>query len=155
MCWWSWLTVPLKMPIKPYWREGTFLIVLLKVGQSLSLRLPILMTLEGFFDHLMHFVHWHCALAIADTLPLLFVEAFTGTLCNACTPTSRVFRKTQVSFWLCRCISQCQSLLHLFGPRTYWFARLPLSFYEALKGTALRMWNLREQNEDNSRWHEE
>ena len=45
------------MLIKPYWTEGIFLIVLLKVGQSLSLRLPIPMTLEGLFDHLMHFVH--------------------------------------------------------------------------------------------------
>ena len=42
-------------PIKPSWREGTFLLVLLKVGRSLSLRLPILMTLEGLFVHLMHF----------------------------------------------------------------------------------------------------
>ena len=42
-------------PIKPYWREGIFLIVLLKVGQSLSVRLPILMTLEGLFDLLSHF----------------------------------------------------------------------------------------------------
>ena len=42
--------------IKQYWREVVFLIVSLKVGPSLSLRLLILMTLEGLFDHLMHFV---------------------------------------------------------------------------------------------------
>ena len=42
-------------PIKPFWKEGTFLLVLLKVGQSLSLRLPIPMTLEGLFVHLVHF----------------------------------------------------------------------------------------------------
>ena len=42
-------------PIKSFWREGTFLLVLLKVGQSLSLRLPKLMTLEELFVHLMHF----------------------------------------------------------------------------------------------------
>ena len=72
--------------IKLFWKEVLFLIVLLKVGPSLSLRLLILMTLEGLFDHLMHFVHGHCAIAIANFLPLLFVEAFTGTLCNAFTP---------------------------------------------------------------------
>ena len=44
-------------PIKPFWRGGTSLLVLLKVGQSLSLRLPILMTLEGLFVHLMHIDH--------------------------------------------------------------------------------------------------
>ena len=45
------------MPIKPFWREGMFLIVLLKVGPSLSLRLLILLTLGGLFDHLTRFVH--------------------------------------------------------------------------------------------------
>ena len=45
------------MPFKPFWREGIFLIVLLKVGPSLSLRLLLLMTLEGLFDHLIYFVH--------------------------------------------------------------------------------------------------
>ena len=68
------------MFIKPCWSEGIFLIVLLKVGQSLTLRLLILMTFEGLFDHLMHFV-----LAIANSLHLLYVEAFTSTLCNAST----------------------------------------------------------------------
>ena len=43
--------------IKPYWREVVFLIVLLKVGPSLSPRLLTLITLGGLFDHLMHFVH--------------------------------------------------------------------------------------------------
>ena len=45
------------MPIKLFWSEGIFLIVLLNVGQSLSLRFPIPMTLEGLFDHLTHFGH--------------------------------------------------------------------------------------------------
>ena len=75
MCWWPCLEVPLSF--KVYWREATFLIVLLKVGPSLSLRLLILMTLGGFFGHLVHFVHRLCAIAIAKTSPLLFVEAFT------------------------------------------------------------------------------
>ena len=41
------------MLIMPFWREGIFLIV----GQSLTLKLLIRMTLEGLFDHLMHFGH--------------------------------------------------------------------------------------------------
>ena len=43
--------------IKPYWCEVVFLIVLLKVGPSLLLRLLIPITLGGLIDHLMHFVH--------------------------------------------------------------------------------------------------
>ena len=45
------------MLIKPFWRKGIFLIVLLIVGQSLSLKPLTPMTLERFFDHLMHFGH--------------------------------------------------------------------------------------------------
>ena len=37
------------------WREVLFVIVLPKVGPSLSLRHLILMTLEGLFDLLTHF----------------------------------------------------------------------------------------------------
>ena len=55
--------------------EVQFLIVLLKVELCLSLRLLIPMILEGLFDHLMHFVLWHCAIAIANSLPLLLVES--------------------------------------------------------------------------------
>ena len=43
-------------PIKPLRRKVLFPIVLLKVGLSLSQRLLIPMTSEGFFVHLMHFV---------------------------------------------------------------------------------------------------
>ena len=42
--------------IKPYWREVLNPIVLLKVGLSLFQRILVPMILEGFFDHLMHFV---------------------------------------------------------------------------------------------------
>ena len=41
--------------IKPYWREVLFLIVLLKVELSLSPGPLTSMTVEGLFDHLMHF----------------------------------------------------------------------------------------------------
>ena len=41
--------------IKPYWREVIFMILLLKEGQSLSLKPLLLMTLGGLFDHLTHF----------------------------------------------------------------------------------------------------
>ena len=41
------------------------------------------MTLPGSFDHLTHFLHWHCAIVIENFWPLLFVEAFIGTLRNA------------------------------------------------------------------------
>ena len=71
MCWWPWFEVPSFVLIKPYWREVVFLIVLLKVGPSLSLRLLMLMSID--------FVQ----LRLQGPLPLLFVEAFTGTLCNA------------------------------------------------------------------------
>ena len=70
------------MLIMSFWREGIFLIV----GQSLTLKLLIRMTLEGLFDHLMHFGHLQCAIAIANSLILPFNEAFIGTLCDVCTP---------------------------------------------------------------------
>ena len=57
---------------------------------------------------------------------------------------------------LCCCVSQCQSLLDFLGPWTYWFAWFfSAASYEVFIKTALLMWNLREQNVDNSRWQEE
>ena len=72
--------------IKPSWREGTFPFVLLKIEQSLSLRLPILMTSKGFVVHLIHFDHCPCAIVIEKSLHLEFVEASIGTLCDVFTP---------------------------------------------------------------------
>ena len=66
--------------------EVLFLIVLLKAGPSLSIRLLMLTTLEGLFDLLTHFVRGPCAIAIANSLLLPFVEAFIGFLCDAFTP---------------------------------------------------------------------
>ena len=41
----------LLLRIKPYWREVVFLIVLLRVGRSLSPRPLTSMTMEGLLDH--------------------------------------------------------------------------------------------------------
>ena len=54
--------------IKLYWKEVLFLIVLWKVRPSLSLRLLMLMTLEGSSDLLTHFARWLSAIAIANSL---------------------------------------------------------------------------------------
>ena len=57
MCWRPWIQVPLSRLSSRLGGKETFQLDLLQVGQSLSLRLPILMTLEGLFVHLMHFDH--------------------------------------------------------------------------------------------------
>ena len=44
------------------------------------------MTFEGLFDLLTLFARYLRAIVIANSLPLLFVEAFIGTLCDAFTP---------------------------------------------------------------------
>ena len=73
------------MFVKLSWQEELFLVVLPKVGPSLSLRHLILMTLEGSFDHLMRFARRYCAVAIANSLLLQHVEAFIGTRRDAFT----------------------------------------------------------------------
>ena len=69
-----------------FWKEVPFMIILLKVELFLSPRPLTFMTLEGLFDHLMH-----------------FAALSPRRVCST--------RLRCPSDWLCRCISQCQSLL--------------------------------------------
>ena len=88
------------MPVKPYWSEGIFLIVLLKVGQSLSLRLPILITLEGLSDHLIQLCKCDCKL-------------LTSAICRGLHwYTMRCIHPSQ------RCISSGQMTDNIFGIET-------------------------------------
>ena len=61
------------------WKEVPFLILLLKVGLSLSSRPLTSMTMEEFFDLQTRFVLWRYAIVIAHFSLLLSVEASIGT----------------------------------------------------------------------------
>ena len=97
--------------IMPYWREVMFLIVLVKIGPSLSLRLLVLMTLRIIRSRDAIF-HRHCATVFANSLLLLFLSRLSvvrhemHSLLSEM-PLPHVVGAPPNSGVLCRGISQC------------------------------------------------
>ena len=133
--------------IKPFWREGIFLIVLLKARHALISKTSD--TKGGNIRSADALRPSTLCICDCKLLTSAFVEVFTGILCNAftlhrCISTRQMEDKifeietitlahvacapqdAGVLLTFCRCIFQCQSVLDLLGAREHWIARLSL-----------------------------